>query len=179
MVKIGTHNSATGMKGKGWLSWLVTPFAKCQSKTIREQYEAGCRMFDIRVKWVEGRLHCAHGLWVSEKEAFYILHLLDKLRDCIVILTYEGNPNKEELQDFEDAVLGMKNRFKHITWREVCIKKGWKCIMFSETKEKNTKDFATKDKNWMFCLLPIPWLWKKFSKKIEFDENTFKLVDFL
>jgi hypothetical protein len=26
MNKIGTHNSATGMKGKGWLSWLVTPF---------------------------------------------------------------------------------------------------------------------------------------------------------
>lgn len=179
MVKIGTHNSATGEKGKGWLSWLVTPFAKCQSKSIREQYEAGCRMFDIRVKWVEGRLHCAHGLWTSERLAYSILDEIDRMGNCIVILTYEGSLNSYQEKNFIESVRLMKATFPNITWREVCVKKGWKCIMFRETKEKNTKDFATKDKNWIFCLLPIPWLWKKFSKKVEFDENTFKLVDFL
>ena len=49
-MKIATHDSATGERGQGFLSWLVTPFAKTQSKTIKEQYEAGCRMFDIRIK---------------------------------------------------------------------------------------------------------------------------------
>jgi hypothetical protein len=179
MVKIGTHNSATGMKGKGWLSWLVTPFAKCQSKTIREQYEAGCRMFDIRVKWHEGRLVCAHGLWRSRRLAYNILNEIDWLGGCIVILTYEGGLSVLEEAYFKNYAQLLKVNFPDIIWREVCIKKGWKCIMFSETKEKNTKDFATKDKSWLFCLLPIPWLWKKFSKKVEFDENTFKLVDFL
>ena len=43
MNKIATHNSSTGEKGKGFLSFLVTPFAKTQSKTIKEQYDAGCR----------------------------------------------------------------------------------------------------------------------------------------
>lgn len=32
MKKIGTHNSATGESGHGILSWLGTPFARCQSK---------------------------------------------------------------------------------------------------------------------------------------------------
>lgn len=179
MNKIGTHNSATGEKGKGWLSWLVTPFAKCQSKTIREQYSAGCRMFDIRVRWVDGYFRCAHGLWTSERFAYGILQELNTLGKCIVILTYEGSLNSYQEKNFIESVMLMKDAFPNITWREVCIKKGWKCIMFSDTKEKNTKDFATKDKNWMFCLLPIPWLWKKFSRKVEFDENIFKLVDFL
>ena len=54
MRKIATHDSATGEKSKGFLSWIGTPFARTQRKTLREQYEAGCRMFDIRVKLVDG-----------------------------------------------------------------------------------------------------------------------------
>lgn len=60
---IGTHNSATGEKGKGILSWLVTPFSKTQSKTIEEQYNAGCTMFDIRFKQDKDKVViCKHGL---------------------------------------------------------------------------------------------------------------------
>ena len=50
MNKIATHDSATGEKGKGFLSFLVSPFAKTQSKSLQEQYDAGCRSFDIRVR---------------------------------------------------------------------------------------------------------------------------------
>ena len=39
MNKIATHDSATGEKGKGFLSFLVTSVAKTQSKTIKEQYD--------------------------------------------------------------------------------------------------------------------------------------------
>ena len=53
MLKIGTHDSATGEHGNWW-SWLFYPFAKTQSKTIKEQYEAGCRLFDIRIRKVLG-----------------------------------------------------------------------------------------------------------------------------
>lgn len=179
MNKIGTHNSATGEKGKGWLSWLVTPFAKCQNKTIRDQYNAGCRMFDIRVKRVDGHFRCAHGLWTSERFAYDILDEIDKLGDNIVILTYEGGLSVHEEADFKEYAQLLKTNFPHIIWREVCVKKDWKCIIPSETKEKNTKDFATKDKNRLFCLLPIPWLWKLFSANTEFDGKVFRMVDFL
>lgn len=179
MYKIGTHNSATGEKGNGWLSWLVTPFAKCQSKTIKEQYDAGCRMFDIRVKWVDGYFRCAHGLWISERFAYDILDEIDKLGNSIVILTYEGSLNENQEKDFIESANLMKDTFPNITWREVCVKKGWKCIIPSETKEKNTKDFATIDKSRIFALFPIPWVWKVLGKKHKFNENTYSLVDFL
>lgn len=178
-MKIGTHNSATGEQGRGWLSWLVTPFAKCQSKSIREQYLAGCRMFDIRVRWVDGFLRCAHGLWTSERFAYSILSEIDKLGNCIVILTYEGGLSGHEKAYFKKYAQLMKATFPNIIWREVCIKKGWKCIIPSETKEKNTKDFATKDKNWLFCLVPIPGLWKVFSCRPKFNNDEYKMVDFL
>lgn len=179
MNKIGTHNSATGEKGKGWLSWLVTPFAKCQSKTIREQYDAGCRMFDIRVKWHDGRFVCAHGLWRSERGAYGILDEIDRLGGCIVILTYEGSLSEHNKEDFIECAKLMKATFPNIIWREVCIKKGWRCIIPSETEEKNTKDFATIDKSVTFALCPIPWIWKKLSRKHTFNENTYSLIDFL
>lgn len=179
MNKVGTHNSATGEKGKGWLSWLVTPFAKCQSKSIREQYYAGCRMFDIRVKWVDGYFRCAHVLWTSKRFAYDILDEIDKLGNSIVILTYEGSLDDNQEKDFIESVMLMKDTFHNIIWREVCIKKGWKCIIPSETKEKNTKDFATIDKSRIFALFPIPWVWKVLGKKHKFNENTYSLVDFL
>jgi hypothetical protein len=136
-------------------------------------------MFDIRVKWVDGFLRCAHGLWTSERFAYDILYEIDGLGGCIVILTYEGGLGEHEKANFVECATLMKATFPNITWREVCIKKGWKCIMPSETKEKNTKDFATKDNSRLFCLLPIPWLWKVFSKRVKFDNETYKMVDFL
>ena len=77
MKLIATHDSATGEKGKGILSWLGTPFAKTQSKTIKEQYEAGCRMFDIRVKLIDNEWYCAHGLWRTKRTAY------DKLEETM------------------------------------------------------------------------------------------------
>jgi hypothetical protein len=44
---LATHNSATGERGGGLLSLLLTPFARCQSKTLVEQYKSGVRLFDI------------------------------------------------------------------------------------------------------------------------------------
>lgn len=64
-MKIATHNSATRKKGKGLLSWFATPFARCQSKSIKEQYDAGCRWFDIRVKQdtkYDGQFYVCHGV---------------------------------------------------------------------------------------------------------------------
>lgn len=45
---IATHNSGTGERGGGLLSLLLTPFVRCQSKTLVEQYKSGTRLFDIR-----------------------------------------------------------------------------------------------------------------------------------
>ena len=85
MKKIATHDSATGEKGEGFLSWLLTPFAKTQSKTIKEQYDAGSRMFDLRVKLINFEIKCAHGLWHTKRTAYSILKEINNFKDrCYV-----------------------------------------------------------------------------------------------
>ena len=66
MLKIATHDSATGERGNWW-SWFFAIFAKTQSKSIKKQYEAGCRLFDIRIRKVCGKWKCAHGPWVTKE----------------------------------------------------------------------------------------------------------------
>lgn len=75
-MKIGTHDSVTGEKSYGILSFIGIPFAKTQSKTIDEQYKACCRYFDIRVKKTKRGWICAHGLQQSKRLAEDILEQL-------------------------------------------------------------------------------------------------------
>ena len=49
-MKIGSHDSLSYLKPRIW--WM-RPFhfvARCQSKTYQEQYEAGARYFDVRLR---------------------------------------------------------------------------------------------------------------------------------
>ena len=61
MIK-GSHNSWTYLKPKKWWMYLIRWAAKCQSKNIIEQYNAGVRCFDLRLKCKEnGDMCIAHG----------------------------------------------------------------------------------------------------------------------
>lgn len=64
MVKIlGAHDTLTGYRTWGVVSWLFKPMTKCQTKTIEELAEAGVTCYDLRV-WMgkDGRWHYGHGV---------------------------------------------------------------------------------------------------------------------
>ena len=97
MIKIATHNSFTGEKGDGLLSFLVSAFSKCQSKTLVQQHRCGCRLFDLRVKWDKGRgrFVAAHGLWKAKKSLLKLMAELNGIAASSPVktkylLTYEG-----------------------------------------------------------------------------------------
>ena len=187
-IKIATHDSATGEKGKGLLSILGIPFARTQSKTIREQYEAGCRMFDIRVKLFGRKWRCAHGLWKSERLALDIIKEINSFSDkCYVTLTYEGNSKKkDECVEFVDQV---KAECVNIHWGGIAIKYGEDAHLFKVKYDylyqpkkwpSNKQGFLPLNGSTWHILLPIPWLWKKiYNDKPEFNEECFIYVDFL
>jgi hypothetical protein len=78
---IGTHNTMTYLEPKKWWMKLLNKYAQCQSKTIEEQYEAGCRYFDLRIRFREEGMYFAHGLieYKSDKTPMDIFNwLLDK-----------------------------------------------------------------------------------------------------
>lgn len=176
MYKIGTHNSATGESGHGILSWLGTPFARCQSKTIAEQYEAGCRYFDIRVKYTKRGWICAHGIWESKRTLSHVLSQINTYGDCYVMLTYEG----ESPEDFCDITDTFVTTYTGITFTCVNTKKPEWITLKTYNSVMFESDFVNLDGRSWHTYIPIPWLWKKIYKNNPvFNEETFKLVDFL
>ena len=191
-VKIATHDSATGEKGKGFLSFLVTPFAKTQSKTIKEQYDAGCRSFDIRVREDEwGVYRCAHGLWMSKRNATEILSEINSFPEpCQVCVTYEGCITDEYNYDlFEYYCEWCKNAFFNITFGKFCIKydkrKSVKVsydvvIPADKNYEGGIQGFLPLDGRSWHTYIPIPWLWDRlYHRPHTFNADKFTFVDFL
>ena len=189
MEKIATHDSATGEKGKGFVSWLVTPFARTQGKTIREQYDAGCRSFDIRVRKSGDTWHCAHGPWMSKRTLMEIIYEIESFEDrCQVCVTYEGkiDGNEELKRLFED----LRKACTHIIWGYLAVKYGKDSsgvvvkydIVSGGDKEYEGGDqgFLPLDGRSWHTYLPIPWLWDRIYKRPhKFNEERFTYVDFL
>lgn len=189
MIKIATHDSATGERGQGFLSWLTTPFAKTQSKSIKEQYEAGCRMFDIRIRRVGDEWLCAHGCWHTERTAEDIISEIDKFADeCYVVLTLEGDYGQVYL--FSGFVAHLKTFYKHILWGGVAVKYGKGSHLLKVKYDylepypadwpANRQGFLPLDGKTWHILLPIPWLWKKvYNDEPKWEEEVYTFVDFL
>lgn len=187
MKKIGTHNSATGERGSGWLSVLVTPFARCQRKTIAEQYAAGCRYFDLRVRADRYGLYVmAHGLWKSRKTFFEVLKELNALsrpKETFVDVTYEAaeldTPVKREafLEDVRYIVDEVAPRITLVT---VNVKKPeWRCLWAMPSPPSSRQGFLPLDGRSWHTYVPIPWLWHRLYGCLTFDEDLFTFVDFL
>lgn len=189
MNKIATHDSATGEKGKGLLSIIGTPFARTQNKTIKQQYEAGCRMFDIRVKYIKREWRCAHGLWQSERFAADILKEINGFEDkCYVTITYEGTSKQKD--EFVKFVEYIKREFTNICWGNISIKYGegshlfkvqYDLVDFAESGFPGGRQgFLPLNGSTWHILLPIPWLWKKiYNDNPEFNDKYYLYVDFL
>lgn len=178
-MKIATHNSATGEAGKNLLSFLVTPFAKCQSKPIWEQYMKGCRYFDIRIKKIGKEWHCAHGLWTSKRTADDILAELDALAldsNVYVTVMYEGRcPNVDE---FIDKYHALRNKYAHLTFCELSIKKPYQIIVSDKPLCKD--EYVVLDGRSWHTYIPVPWLWKKiYHNHVTYNDEYYTMVDFL
>lgn len=187
-MKIATHDSATGERGKGILSFLISIFAKTQSKTIREQYDSGCRMFDIRVK-LSDTWRCAHGLWLTKRTADDIFSEINSFKDkCYVTITYEGNA--DNIFAFTDFVNHIQSTYNNIVYGGIAVKYGSKANLFKVIFDyinpypahwpQSKQGFLPLDGSSWHILLPIPWLWKKiYYNKPKFNNEYYTFVDFL
>lgn len=189
MLKIATHNSATGEKPANILSWLLIPFARTQSKTIKEQYDAGCRMFDLRVKMYNEKYHPAHGAYIAKRTFDDVLKEINSFNDsCYICVTYEGKfDSTDQIENFKTDMMCFREKYSHIYWGPIAVKYmnndvkvDWITILPAQKFEKNIQGFIPLDgKHWQ-TYLPIPWLWNKiYTRKHVFNEEYFIFVDFL
>lgn len=191
MIKIATHDSVTGEKPKNFLSWLMIPFSRTQSKTIKEQYDAGCRMFDIRCKFCkDGILYGAHGLFSTEKTLYDFLEEINDFKEtCYVSVTYEGIlGNNFHKYQFISFIRRCKLYFDNIKWGAISakykstgtIKVEYDHIEPAQQWDNTRRGFLPLDGKTWHTYIPIPWLWKKiYYKNPKFDEEVFTFVDFL
>ena len=189
-LKIATHDSATGEASHGLISLLVLPFAKTQNKTIKQQYDAGCRSFDIRVRWDKRRplYVCAHGLWKSKRSAASILNQINEFKDrCEVCITYEGVC--KDVEKFSAKVTSWRLHFDNIIYGSICTKYATKVstkvdyikIQYADKEYSGgIQGFLPLDGRSWHTYLPIPWLWDRLYKRPhKFNDEEFTFVDFL
>lgn len=191
MKKIATHDSATGERPVWYTAWTV-PFARTQSKTIAEQYAAGCRSFDIRLRKHKGEWHCAHGLFITRRKALDILAEIASFPDrCQVCLTYEGGTaDIISISEFITIAEKLRHMFAHVVWGETSIKYGSRSsgvqvaydtlLPPQKLYEGGVQGFLPLDGKTWHTLLPFPWLRNKiYTEPHEFNEQTYTFVDFL
>lgn len=189
MNKIATHNSGSGEKSKNFLSKLGEVFAKTQDKTIKEQWQAGVRYFDLRVN---DKLTICHGLWEANKNLYDILDLLDKFaitdkqnKTYYQITIERDYKNWKKLADKLDAI---KSMYPNIVCTKINRKyPTWECI-YSYVKLPCATDYISVPtpkqylnmsiKDWK-RYIPIPRvLHKSYKRKHNFNKQMFVMVDF-
>lgn len=184
---IATHNSGTGEESGGWLSRLFSVFAKCQNKTLVEQYKCGVRLFDLRIrKNKKGQWVFAHGLWESAELVGYALSDLDLTafktgEKAMVMVTYEGVC--KDKSDFMAEVTSW-DCYSWIERVEVSVKKPkWHTLAIYKNVPY-TQCFKVLDWSTWHTFIPIPIIWHKVEGRRLLSEcnegdKVYRMVDFV
>lgn len=187
MAKIATHDSATGERSKNLLHALFTPFARCQTKTIKQQYLFGVRYFDLRV---DKDLTFCHGLWKANKK---LADILLEMRGYVTETTYITVTIERKYSDEVNNKLMRKIRNlvnlhgrmvklvyiakKKPSWTilKECYSVDVKAGYLSVPTPKQYLTLSIKD--WR-RYIPIPWALKKITPKVDFSSKWFTMIDF-
>ena len=180
----GSHNSATSGKSYKWYHKLFVPFARCQNKSLKQQWDKGVRFYDLRVTFIDNSWHVAHGLWTGGNTLECILQELigysNKSRQtCYVSITLE----KGKCDDFLVVINNMIDQLNKsdegkIEPLEIAIKlPQWTTLYFND-KFKLIQDFIV-IKGWK-CIIPIPYFWNLFYQpKLKIRPNSIYIHDFI
>lgn len=163
----GSHNSATGEKSANLLSKLVRPFAKCQSKTLKQQLDEGVQAFDFRVVYKDGKLTIVHGLWSTNLNINTTLKKIANYakksgKDYYVRIIYKGKLFDHNYVSFISWYKKVPN--KTLVKYHIVNKEGHSLYKnFTNHCEHLYKDLSINFKSF-YWLIPIPWLWNKLTK---------------
>ena len=185
MIKIATHDSATGEKSKNFLHALGKVFAQTQTKTIKEQYEVGVRYFDLRV---DKDLVLCHGLWKANKDLNQIMTEMSRFDEEVYVRVVIERRYKtyDELCEKIRKTINLRGKGKvkldyiaaKIPWQVLAAYRSIK-MRYAYLSVPTPKEYITlAHKDWR-RYIPIPRILKKITPKVEFNEDRFIMVDFV
>lgn len=116
---IGSHNSMSYLPLKHWWQKPLRIFARCQSMTLQEQYDAGVRLFDIRVRYSksDGRMIFCHNMVIYDYSVEDFVSDLERFEEPVYIrfiLDIRKKPKnaEENLNSFLSFLFKLTHRFK-------------------------------------------------------------------
>lgn len=177
---LGTHNSLSFVKPQQW--WL-RPFswmAKCQSLNIEDQWKAGARYFDIRVKVRNYEIISSHGLMTYDIKVVDQLYILDKLalnsnEECYIRFVIEDGKN---IQYVQHAYEILTSSFVHLNFLGLISKPGWVYIEDSDYSVDEIHSY--KLFTWKDFLCPKYWAKKFLKKNLEINHSgKYLILDFI
>lgn len=130
-IKLASHNSWSYAKPQ----WYIPPFMiRCQKLTVREQYAAGVRMFDLRLKSNNYRWKAAHGMALFGDGYMADLDYLNGQGDCYVRVLLEYNKKPKDYETicilFYQECHYMKKKFPNITFFGGQRKWDWEYVFY-------------------------------------------------
>jgi hypothetical protein len=167
-----SHNSWSYIKPKKW--WL-RPFhfiAKCQSKSIIEQYfDYDVRVFDLRIRFdKEGNPVVAHGLFVFDIDYKKLCEDLDFLngKKCTVRILHEVRTKRQYIEEsvtrFRIFCSTLEYKYPNITFYGGRNLYNWK-IDYEFGKEPTEESFYSSVRKPYLVDDWWPWLYARFNNK--------------
>lgn len=131
---VGTHNSMTYLEATHWHWELLSPWWRCQDKTLEEQLAMGVRFFDLRVIRGTGNRTWNWGHGLVDLGPAAIGETLDRLGECgatcrIMLERGDEDTESEFTRFFSKR---MCDRLWKDVVKDVVIKKGWRVIWRSD-----------------------------------------------
>ena len=119
---LGSHNSWSYLKPQKWWMKLLSFTAKCQCKTIEEQYEKyGVRCFDLRLRYIDGEAYVVHNDFVYGKfwgEISQTLQWLNDKRDVVIRVIHDVRTKNKykplSVKSFKDDCKRMEEEYPNI-----------------------------------------------------------------
>ena len=186
---IGTHNSMTYLQPHKWYGWFMIPFARCQRKTIEQQWNDGARCFDLRIRFTrQGEPYFAHGLYecTHEVKPIDVLVQLDRLilrynQPAFVRLILE-DPDKQNHNVFyfkQFCQEWSKNKLIRLFGGN---RKGdWAQIVEFDYKPNLTQYVGSmmEGARWYEKAMPFAYAWRRNKKNKQKPQGDIAIYDFI
>lgn len=122
---IGSHNTMSYMNPKHWWMKPFVFMARCQDKSIQEQYEHGVRLFDLRFVFdKKGKIGFAHGLMSFKGDVDEVLNYLNSLPEQVYVRILNERDKNYDL--FIDKCNQIQLKYQNIKFFGGHNKKDWK-----------------------------------------------------
>lgn len=180
---LGTHNSMTYLKPKKWYLYPFQFMARCQSKSIEEQYSKyGVRLFDIRVSYNKNKeIEFRHGLMAYKGCVHSVFRWLNSQKEPVKVrFSLEvTKPDPEQEKLFTQDCKAFKEFYPNIEFYGGGRKYDWKCLYdFNSSPCMITEIYSSGQAPLIDDLFPYLYA-KRHNKGAKKIDTEYLMLDFV